>query len=175
LNLDADEVLSTELANEIIHKFSSLDPQNAYEMPRKSYHLGRWINHGGWYPDRQRRLYNRKYSKWSDSQIHEHINSPKGGRLQSDIQHYVFKNLSDQIETNNRYSTLQAEEAHAKGQKFSLLKLIFKPKSKFFELYIIKKGFLDGLPGFIIAVGAAYSVFLRWAKIWEIEKKEKGK
>lgn len=175
LNLDADEVLSPELCLEIEQKFNALDEKAGYEMPRKSFHMNRWINHGGWYPDRQKRLYNRKFSKWTEKEIHEKVISEREARLQSDIQHYVFENLASQIETNNRYSTLQAEEAFKNGQRFSILKLIFKPKSKFLETYILKRGFLDGLPGFVIAVGAAYSVFLRHAKIWEIQKRESKK
>jgi hypothetical protein len=78
--------------------------------------------------------------------------------------------------TNDRYSTLQAESSVSRGVQFSFFKAIIKPWVKFFECYFLKLGFLDGYPGFVIAVGAAYSVFIRWAKIWEIElKKRSGK
>ena len=73
------------------------------------------------------------------------------------------------MRTNDRYSGLLAEALFKKGQGFSFFKLLVKPPSKFFETYLLKKGFLDGLPGFIISVGAAYSVFLKWAKLWELE------
>lgn len=170
LSLDADEVLSSQLVEEIQKKFHSLDSQTGYEIPRKSFHLGRWIEHGGWYPDYQLRLYNRKFSNWPEASIHERVQSAKTLRLENDLQHFVFRNLSHQVLTNDKYSGLLAQKDVDAGKKFSILKLILKPYSKFIECYFLKLGFLDGLPGFIIAVSAAYSIFLRWAKIWEIEK-----
>ncbi len=172
LSLDADEALSPELAREIQERFSQLNPQSGYEMPRKSFHLGRWIEHGGWYPDYQLRLYNRQHANWSDSPIHERVDAPQVERLKEPLQHYVFRDLSHQIQTNDRYSGLLAQKDLKAGKRFSLLKLIFKPWSKFIECYFLKLGFLDGLPGLIIAVGAGYSIFLRQAKIWELSKEK---
>jgi glycosyltransferase involved in cell wall biosynthesis len=171
LNLDADEALSPELCEEIQNVFSKLNPLCAYSLPRRSFHLGRWIRFGGWYPDRQIRLYHRQHARWSEAQIHEKVEAPQTAALQNDLLHWVFVDLANQVATNNRYSTLLAEQDFQKGKKFSLPKLILKPVSKFFECYFLKLGFLDGLPGFIIAVSAAYSIFLRWSKIWELQKK----
>lgn len=170
LSLDADEALSPELAEEIQSRFAQLDESTGYEMPRKSFHLGRWIEHGGWYPDYQLRLYNRKHAQWPDSRIHERVQAPRVERLQHPLQHYVFKNLSAQVATNDRYSGLLAQKDVEAGKQFSLLRLLIKPGSKFIECYFLKLGFLDGLPGLIIAVSAAYSIFLRWSKVWELQK-----
>lgn len=170
LSLDADEALSPELAAEISDRFKTLDPQIGYEMPRKSFHMGRWILHGGWYPDRQLRLFNRQHSNWSEAGIHEKVQCARTERLHEPILHWVFRSLSHQIETNNRYSSLQAEDLKKRGVRFSYFKLCFKPWIKFFECYFWKLGFLDGMPGFVIAVGAGYSVFLRWSKLWEIQR-----
>ncbi|MFN7453843.1 MAG: glycosyltransferase family 2 protein [Pseudobdellovibrionaceae bacterium] len=167
LNLDADERISPELKKELLDKFPSLDQSVSYSFPRKSFHLGRWILHGGWYPDRQVRLYHRDTVKWSTDNIHEKLNFQKVKTFQSPILHYVFRDLSHQVMTNDKYSTLQAEKEMARGRSFVLLRLLVKPWVKFFECYVFKLGFLDGLPGFIIAVGAAHSVFLRWSKVWE--------
>jgi hypothetical protein len=95
--------------------------------------------------------------------------------LDHPILHWPFPTLAEQISTNNRYSSLGAEELRAKGVRFSTGKLLFKPLSKFLETYIIKKGFLDGLAGFVISVGAAYSVFLKFSKLWELERSKPGK
>lgn len=167
LSLDADEVLSPELAEELLQAWTDLDPRTGYEMPRKSFHLGRWIEFGGWFPDYQLRLYNRKFSNWPDSRIHERVQAEHVKRFRSPILHYVFRDLAHQVETNNKYSTLLAEKDIQQGKRFSIFKLIFKPWVKFLENYFWKLGFRDGLPGFLVAVSAAYSVFLRWAKIWE--------
>lgn len=173
LSLDADEALSPELAEEISRVFETLDPHAGYLLPRRSFHLGRWIDHGGWRPDRQLRLFNRRHSQWNEARVHEKVVVEKTGRLNEPILHWVFDDLSDQVITNDKYSSLQARALFDRGVRFSLLKLIFKPWGKFVETYFFKRGFMDGLPGFIISVGAAYSLFLRFAKLWELEQRRK--
>ena len=169
LSLDADEALSPGLAEEIFALWKSGEIENldGFEMPRLSYHLGRWIHHGGWYPDRQLRLFHRKKCQWVGGHVHERVSGTRVSRLGQPIHHWVFRDLADQVQTNNEYSTRGADDLVSKGQGFSLARLVFKPWSKFAELYLWKRGFLDGLPGFVIAVGAAYSVFLKYAKLWE--------
>ncbi|XGC82296.1 glycosyltransferase family 2 protein [Bdellovibrio bacteriovorus] len=173
LSLDADEALSPELASELITKFRSLDDQAGYLFPRRSFHLGRWIDHGGWYPDYQLRLFNKSKSQWNSADLHEKVEVSKKLKMEKDLHHWVFDSLSDQVITNDRYSTLGAQQLAAKGAEFSYLKLIFKPWGKFIETYFFKAGFKDGLPGFIISVGAAYSLFLKFAKLWEMERVQK--
>ncbi|MGZ3771306.1 MAG: glycosyltransferase family 2 protein [Bdellovibrio sp.] len=174
ISLDADEALSPELAEEIVRSFSGFDSEAGYLVSRKSYHLGRWINHGGWYPDYQLRLFNKNNSQWNTAALHEKVEVKKQLKLKHDLLHYVFDSLSDQVITNDRYSSLGAKQLTESRKKFSILKLIFKPISKFVETYVFKCGFLDGLPGFIISVGAAYSVFLKFAKLWEMERVQKN-
>jgi glycosyltransferase involved in cell wall biosynthesis len=173
LSLDADEALSPELQQEIVERFASLNPEVGYELSRRSFHLGRWISHGGWYPDAQLRLFHRQYSQWSSDALHEKVQVKHKERFRQDLLHWVFDNLSDQVVTNDKYSSLGAENLAKSGRHFSLLKLIFKPWTKFVECYFLKQGFRDGLPGFIIAVSAAYSIFLRHGKLWELEMKKR--
>lgn len=173
LSLDADEEASPGLSAEIQSSFSSLDEKAAYRIPRSSFHLGRWIRFGGWTPDYQVRLFNRKYSGWNQDLIHERVVADKLLSLRHSILHFLFENLAEQIETNNRYSTLLAEKDYKQGKRFSLVRLIFKPGIKFIETYFWKMGFRDGVAGLVIAVGAAYSIFLRQAKIWEMQSKGK--
>lgn len=173
LSLDADEALSPELAAEIMGRFADLDPEAGYLVPRKSFHLGRWICHGGWYPDYQLRLFNKNKSQWNSADLHEKVEVKRQLKLKCDLLHYVFDDLSDQVVTNDRYSSLGAKQLAQDGKKFSYFKLVFKPFSKFIETYFFKRGFQDGLPGFIISVGAAYSMFLKFAKLWEIERVKK--
>lgn len=173
LSLDADEALSPEAASALKELLQSnhIDDFDAYEFSRLSWNMGRWIRHGGWYPDRQLRFFNRKRARWGGGKhVHEHVEAARVGRLQGDILHWPFRDHAEQVATNNRYSSLGTDELIRRGHKFSLTKLIFKPWSKFFETYVLKRGFLDGMPGFIIAVGAAYSVFLKFAKLWERSK-----
>lgn len=174
LSLDADEALSPEAVTEIYAKFSDLNPEAGYLFPRRSFHLGRWIGYGGWYPDYQLRLFNKDHSQWNSADLHEKVEVKVKLKLKAPILHWVFDGLSHQVVTNDRYSTLGAQQLFEKGKKFSYLKLIFKPWSKFVETYFWKRGFMDGLPGFIISVGAAYSVFLKFAKLWEMQRVRKN-
>lgn len=174
LSLDADEALSPESQKELQELLKSEPDSATFQFPRLSYHMGRWIRHGGWYPDWQTRLYDRRRAQWSNDQLHEKIEcATRPARLKSPLHHWVFKDLFDQVQTNNRYSTLGAEALQKKGRHFWLFQLLVKPKVKFIETYIWKLGFLDGLPGFVISIGAAYSVFLKWAKLWEMERARK--
>ena len=134
--------------------------------------MGRWIRHGGWYPDAQVRFFNRKRTKWIGGHVHERVAAVKAPRLKHPILHWVFDDLADQVATNNNYSSKGALDLFDSGKRFSLFKLLTKPVSKFVETYIAKLGFLDGMPGFMISVGAAYSVFLKFSKLWELEKRK---
>jgi glycosyltransferase involved in cell wall biosynthesis len=169
LSLDADEAMSEELTREL-QSMSMASDIDGYRIPRRSFHLGRWINHGGWYPDFQLRLFNRRTANWNGAVVHEKVEAQHVADLRAPILHWVFRDISHQVQTNDRYSGLAARELHARRKRFSIVKLLVKPMSKFFETYFYKQGFRDGLPGFIIAVGAAYSVFLKWSKLWEIER-----
>ena len=169
LSLDCDEECTTELYQEIKNKFKDLKADTSYKIPRLSYYLNTSIKHGGWYPDYQTRLFNKKMSMWNESKIHEKVESLKYDFLTTDLNHYVFKNIEQQVSTNNKYSTLQAEEMNAKGLKFSWFRFLTKPYVKFIECYFLKLGFLDGWAGYFIARSAAYSVFLKWSKLYEIQ------
>ncbi len=174
LSLDADEALSPEALAEVTSILAdpNLDNFDGFVFPRLSWNLGRWMRHGGWYPDWQLRLFHRRRAKWEGGEhVHERVEAVRTRRLSSPITHWPFVQLTEQIDTNNRYSTLGAQECVRRKVRFSLGKLVFKPVSKFLETYLIKGGFRDGLPGFIVAVGAAYSVFLKFAKLWELEQK----
>jgi len=174
LSLDADEEVSVELRTEILELLNTQFSYDAYIMPRVSFHLGRWIRHGGWYPDAKIRLFNKNKAHWGGYNPHDKvIVDGSVGKLKGDLKHYVFKDLRHNIDTNNSYSSIMASDLDKDGKKFSYIKLFLKPLGKFLETYFYKRGFLDGMPGFIIAVGAAYSMFLKFAKLWEIQNKRK--
>jgi len=171
LCLDADEEVTPELAHEIVQLFKSpphvLNRASGFKMPRRSFHMGRWLYHGGWYPDEQTRLFHRQKLNWSPDKVHEAVVGEGVQRLKGRLNHYPFESLSDQVQTNNKYSTLGAQTLLDKGKQIYFWQLVIKPWIKFVELYLVKKGFLDGIPGFIIAIGGAYSYFLKYAKAWE--------
>jgi hypothetical protein len=89
--------------------------------------------------------------------------------LKSDLLHYVYRNLSHQLQTVDNFSSITASIMEDEGARFSLVRLVFHPLFKFFGTYVIKRGFMDGLPGFIISVASSFYVFLRYAKFWELQ------
>ena len=163
LSLDADEEVTAALAKEISELI--FRPEVVYQIPRLSNYLGRWIRHGGWYPDFQNRLFNRKNNNWNQAIVHEKIEAKLYIKLLNNLNHYVFKNIEHHIQTNNKYSTLLAERMFVDGNRFSWFHFMTKPTVKFIECYFLKLGFLDGWVGYFIAKGAAYSVFLKWFKL----------
>lgn len=169
LSIDCDEEVPEALFLEIKSKIHQLDNKVAYRIPRLSFYLGKEIRHGGWYPDYQARLFNKKYCNWNEAHIHEKVEASIYINLISHFNHYVFRNIEHQVATNNKYSTLQAIEMNKNGRKFSWFHFLTKPCVKFMECYFLKLGLLDAWPGFVIARSAAYSVFLKWAKLKEIE------
>lgn len=173
LSLDADEEVSESLKNEIIIAIQN-SPFHAYKIPRKTFHTGQWIQFGGWYPNHLIRLFQKSSGFWEGDEVHE-VFCPQGpvGILESPLIHHSFNCFQEQAEKNNKYSTLGAQRLQRKGVRFSLLLLVTKPPLKFLETFILKRGFLDGMRGFIIAVMAGHSVFLKWAKLWELESVEK--
>jgi len=170
LNIDADEVISEELKKEIIELTDNNSIDSLYSIPRKNYFCGKWIRYGGWYPDLNARLYLKNHAKWTEPYVHEVLQSNNGKKpisLKSDILHNSFITFESQVITNLKYAKLGAKNLiNKKGSKTSFLLLLFKPISKFFECYLLKRGFLDGKSGLLIAINASYSIFLKYAFIY---------
>jgi glycosyltransferase involved in cell wall biosynthesis len=165
LSLDADEALSEALEAEIWN-LKKTDPEyDAYTMPRLARYLGRWILHSGWYPDRKVRLYKRGKARWVGDFVHESVvPSCRLGHLKSNILHFTCDSLSEHVKTLDKYTTLAAQELAARNLKPSLAKLIFEPFGTFCKTYILKRGFMDGMEGLVIAYMAAFYTFLKYSK-----------
>jgi hypothetical protein len=170
--LDADERLSDEAIEEIKNKVLKVSRSaDGFLFPRQSHYLGRWIRHGGWYPDKKLRLIRRGKAKWGGSDPHDKlIINGKTESFRGKIFHYVYGNISHQLKTVDSFSSISAEKWNNEGKYFRLFMLLFRPPIRFLEMYIWKMGFLDGMPGFIIAVISSYYVFLKYAKLWELHK-----
>ena len=169
LSLDADEAVSRALRDEISTEIARPDALDGYRIPRHSFYQGRWINHSGYYPDRQLRLFRREKGRWMGGRVHERM-AVKGrvGDLKQDLLHYPYGGgISGQLRTVNSFSTLLAKDMYEQGKRFHLPLLFSRPLFKFLEVYVLKKGFMDGLPGLIIAVSDAYAMFVRYVKLRE--------
>ncbi len=171
LFIDADEEVSPELRNEIIHEFESGNNRkyDGYKFPRKVYFLGKWIIHGGWWPDLKMRLYCKDKGICTGHEPHDHVlvTGPVK-RLQGCLYHYTYDDISDQILTQNRFSTISSAGLFQQHRRFSGIDLVFRPLFRFFKGYILKRGFLDGYRGLIISTLIAVEVFFKYAKLWEL-------
>jgi glycosyltransferase involved in cell wall biosynthesis len=172
LNLDADEVVSSECRDEILAQLDRISTQRGstrgFYLPRKTFYLNRWIKYGGWYPNYLLRLADRRYSSWSEPHVHEQLLvHGETQHLRAPLLHFSFSSIEEQIHTNLKFSRLGFQDLLRRGKKPSLIKLIVKPIGKFIETYFLKRGLLDGLPGFIISVNAAHSMFLKYAYLFE--------
>ncbi len=165
LSLDADESLSEALEAEI-WRLKKNGPQfDAYTMPRQARYLGRWIKHSGWYPDRKIRLYHRAKASWTGDFVHESVRVDGSlGHLEGNLLHFTCDSLSEHLRTMDRYTTLAAEQLVASKMKVTWGRLIFEPPWTFFNTYVLKAGFLDGVEGLAIANMAAVYNFLKYAK-----------
>ena len=138
---------------------------------RKNFYLGRIIEHGGWYPDHEIRLYRKEKGAWPGG-IHAKVHvDGKVGRLKAFYMHTPYADIAHQIRTVDRYSGAFAEDLRASGRSFHLFNLIGRPIYRFFRDYLVKGGFRDGVPGLIIAASTMYYVFMKHARLWELERK----
>lgn len=177
LSLDADERVSQELQKEIIENIASVDTSvAAMSMPRRANFLGRWINHCGWYPGRITRVFRRSAGQFTEERVHERFEiDGKTISLHSDLLHYTDPDLKHYFEKFNKYTSLAAEELIENKRGFSLVNLIVNPLWVFFRMYILRLGFLDGIPGMILCVLSSNYVFTKYAKHWEYSMQMKGK
>jgi glycosyltransferase involved in cell wall biosynthesis len=170
-SLDSDEAISDELKDEIKQIIQDPSAKEGYYVPRRTSFHAQWINHSGYYPDRQLRLFKRTCAKWIGERVHERVEiDGQIGRLTKDILHFPFDGLIEGMEnTSNRYSSLQAQNIYDEGKRFKIWRMLLRPFGKFLEVYVWKRGFLDGIPGFIIAINSAHAMFMRYIKLREIE------
>jgi glycosyltransferase involved in cell wall biosynthesis len=174
LSLDADEALSEPLKKSLIEAKES-EAFDAWKCNRITNFCGTWIRHGGWYPDRQLRFWNRNAGSWNDSKVHEKVDlkpDARLGYLKGDLLHYSYYSFDEYIRQMNKYSDLKAEELIRRGKSPAALKLIFKPFGKFLTNYVYKMGFMDGYYGFVLAVSAGYADFITQVKMKEKSRKK---
>ena len=170
-SLDADERITPALAAEVRALVASEPPLRAYRLPRVAYHLGRWVRTTDFYPDYQTRLYDRRAARWRGQYVHESVAADGAvGQLRHELEHYSFRNLRDQLDRINRYTTLAARQMHESGRRSGPIHLLVHPPAAFLRNYVLRRGILDGTAGLTISLMNAYSVFLKFAKLWELQR-----
>jgi len=174
LLIDSDERLSPELIAEIKQVFDDGPDRCAgYYLPRRVWYLGKWINHGGWYPDYKLRLFRKDRGRLGGTDPHETwILDGPAKYLRGDMIHYTYRTISEHLRTIHRYADIWA--SMHRWRPGDALRLLLRPLVKFLEVYIGKAGILDGFHGYVIASMASYQVFLRYAKLHERWVRSRG-
>jgi len=174
LSIDADERVPQPLRDEIqtALRDSNFD---VYEMPRSSYYCGRFMRHSGWWPDYVRRLFRRGSARFSPSPVHESLQtSVPVGRLRSPIEHWSFHTMEQVLDKVNRYSTLSAPVVLERGGRPTLTTAVMHGASAFLRTYLLKRGFLDGSHGFMLAISNAEGTYYRYVKAMLLRRQQRG-
>lgn len=168
-NIDADERVSPRLRESIL-RVAAGGPA-CYRMARENYFGERWIRHCGWYPDFNKRLYDRRECAFSEKSVHEAVEC-RGpiGQLQGNLLHKTYSGLSDYLKRMERYSTLAAEELVKAGKSPGVPQVLFKPCFTFFKMYFLRLGFLEGYLGFVLSVLYSQYTFYKYAKARELNR-----
>ncbi|MCC2596390.1 glycosyltransferase family 2 protein [Pusillimonas sp. MFBS29] len=170
LSIDADERVTPELAAEIQAELENPCAE-AYKIPRLSNYAGRWIRHSGWWPDHVLRLFKRGTARFKDVAVHESVQtSAPVHTLRAHFLHYPYADLESHIVKLNHYSSVAAAMLHARGKKTSLPGVIGHAVWTFIRIYGIRRGFLDGKAGFLLAVMASIGSFFRYSKLHLLNK-----
>ncbi len=173
LNIDADEEVSPELRQSVnvIVCGSYKNSLSVYDVCRKTYYLGRWMKHCGWYPEYRSRLSKKGKARWTGDFLHETLESDgRSGRLDGDLLHRPYRDLGEHIRKIEQYTSLFAEREMLKGSKVGISDLLFRPFIRFFKMYILKAGFRDGIPGIIACVMGGWYVCMKYARLYEISR-----
>lgn len=172
LLLDADERVSEEAKKAILNTLGE-PAADAYSFTRKNYLHGRWLRHSGYWPDRQVRLVNKNkgrfrgviHEKWvTEGHVHD---------LNAHLEHFAFSNYSDMLRTLNEYSSVIAEELFNSGRRAHVFSPVYHGIGMFFKIYLVEKGFLDGMDGLVTAITKAGGSFFKYAKLIELQRENR--
>jgi glycosyltransferase involved in cell wall biosynthesis len=170
-SLDTDERVPPALQAEILAAVAADGPLDGYRVARKNYFCGRWIRHLGWYPDYTLRLFRRGRGRFRDREVHEEVvvDGPLG-TLKTPLEHYSYRSVSDYVARMDRYARLAAQELAKAGRRPCPGELFFRPLLSFFHLYFIRLGFLEGTPGYTLAVLMSMYKFLKYYYLRELAR-----
>jgi glycosyltransferase involved in cell wall biosynthesis len=175
LSLDADEEVSPELAEEIRGVLANPNALDGYSMPRKNLFMGRWMRHGGFYPDPKLRLFRRGMAYSTGRDPHDRFemkDSQRVGRLRGALIHHTYPTLTLYLEHMNRYSSVWNRVPGAVPRSFSLNAIVVRPMATFIYNYFVRLGFLDGREGLLLHLYHAGYVSWKYAKAWEMGRKQ---
>lgn len=172
LSLDADERVTPQL-QAAIRAAMAAPAFDVYCFPRLSSYCGQQMRHSGWYPDRVTRLFRRGCGEFSADLVHERLLATGPvGVLEGDLLHESFRDFEAVLDKVNRYSTAGAENLLAKGRRASLGKAIGRGLWAFIRSYVLRRGFLDGRMGLVLAISNAEGTYYRYLKLWLLQREQ---
>lgn len=167
-SLDADERCTAELRAEIERVLATEPKIGGYSVRRKTRYLQQWILHGGWYPDRKVRLFDRRRAHWGGVNPHDHVHVDGAeAAIAADLLHYTYRDIFHHLQVIDFFTDIAAREKDVAGKRIPVFGMLVRPPFKFAKMYFFKRGYRDGLAGFIVATLGALYVFLKDAKLWE--------
>ena len=172
LSLDADEALDDMLKGSVLAAKNNWQA-DVYRMNRLTNYCGKWIHHSGWYPDTKMRLFDRRLGDWGGDNPHDKFiptEKAKVGYLKGDLLHYSFYTREDHLLQIEKFSTIGANALYKKGVRSTIVKILIKPMARFIKAYFVHKGFLDGKEGWTISRLSAYANFLKYYKLYQLQK-----
>lgn len=179
LSLDCDERITPRLKEAILTRLAAGGSADGYLISRKLFYLGRWLEHGGWFPEWRLRLFRREKGRWEGVDPHDRVRVEGGteriepggrGTDAAVILHHSFSSLAHQLRVLERYTEIQAGELHRQGRRARWSDVVLRPLWRFLWGYALRAGFLDGEAGFHMAVNHAYAAYLKYARLWELER-----
>lgn len=173
--VDADEEVPEALAKEWQERIhaGTFHETAAIDFPRKTFFLGHWVKHSGWYPGRVVRFFHKRRANLSQNILHEGVVPKEGYTIEhfnTDLLHYSYTSMYQYFDKMNRYGLAGAKEVMRKKKIVFLPQIILQPIWTFFKFYILKRGFLDGRIGLIICMGAAFSNFIKYSNYFFLKK-----
>ncbi len=171
LVLDADEWISEELGERIRAIIATPGGPNGYSIKRMTYFFGRLIRHCGWHRDYNIRLFRTKKARYQQRRVHASVEVEGAlGRIDAVMYHEPYRTFDEYFATNNRFTTWNALDAFEKGKRAHFTDLTVRPVLRFFKMFVLRAGFLDGMHGVVVCGLAALSVFTKYAKLWNLER-----
>ena len=172
LVVDADERVTPELAREIDRLLRSDPSGSLYRVRRWNFFLGRRIRGSGWGRDRLVRLLRRGTARYPERRVHADIEAPPGTpTLSAPLLHHTYRSLDQYVEKLDRYARWGAEDLDRAGRRSGIAQIALRPSWRFARAYVLEAGFRDGIRGLLVCGLQAYGVFLKWARLWERQRR----